>query len=225
MLCSEGIAARTDALLLSALVCTVSCHNRDARRRRQRGLGPRQRERGWVRMARGHRPHLDGHRRDPALAYFRDRLGPRVERSEVIEAVRVRLTYLDLGNAYLQLVEPLGPGQAPRRASTSTARACTTSRSASTTSPVPGRSGRRPSSRQRARSPIRLRPGRAPPRRPYRGDRLRARRRRRRDAGLAATGLRPAIPHPGGAALRLHRCRGRLPGRRLAYGQARLRSA
>jgi methylmalonyl-CoA/ethylmalonyl-CoA epimerase len=42
-----------------------------------------------------------------ALRYFRDRLGLRVAHSEEIAAPPVRLTYLDCGNAYVQLVEPL----------------------------------------------------------------------------------------------------------------------
>jgi methylmalonyl-CoA/ethylmalonyl-CoA epimerase len=46
---------------------------------------------------------------ETALAYFRDRLGLAVVWSEEIESSGVRLTYLDCGNAYLQLVEPLDP--------------------------------------------------------------------------------------------------------------------
>jgi methylmalonyl-CoA/ethylmalonyl-CoA epimerase len=46
---------------------------------------------------------------ESALAYFRDRLGLAVVSSEEIESSGVRLTYLDCGNAYLQLVEPLDP--------------------------------------------------------------------------------------------------------------------
>lgn len=42
-----------------------------------------------------------------ALAHFRDRLGLRVAHSEELATPRVRLTYLDCGNAFLQLVEPL----------------------------------------------------------------------------------------------------------------------
>lgn len=45
---------------------------------------------------------------DAALAFYRDRLGLVVCASEEIAAPHVRLTYLDTGNAYLQLVEPLG---------------------------------------------------------------------------------------------------------------------
>lgn len=46
---------------------------------------------------------------DAALSHFRDRLGLEVARSEEIPAPHVRLTYLDAGNAYIQLVEPLDP--------------------------------------------------------------------------------------------------------------------
>jgi methylmalonyl-CoA/ethylmalonyl-CoA epimerase len=42
-----------------------------------------------------------------ALDYFSGRLGLQVASSEEIESPRVRLTYLDAGNVYLQLVEPL----------------------------------------------------------------------------------------------------------------------
>jgi len=42
-----------------------------------------------------------------ALAYFRDRLGLEVAHSEELASPHVRLTYLDAGNAYLQLLEPL----------------------------------------------------------------------------------------------------------------------
>ena len=45
---------------------------------------------------------------EQALRHFRDRLGLRVTYSEELETPRVRLTYLDAGNAYVQLVEPLG---------------------------------------------------------------------------------------------------------------------
>jgi len=44
---------------------------------------------------------------DEALRYFSGTLGLRVTSSEEIRAPAVRLTYLDTGNAYLQLVEPL----------------------------------------------------------------------------------------------------------------------
>ncbi len=44
-----------------------------------------------------------------ALEYFSGALGLAVVSSEEIPVPRVRLTYLDAGNAYLQLVEPLDP--------------------------------------------------------------------------------------------------------------------
>jgi len=44
---------------------------------------------------------------DEALRFYRDHLGLRVVSSEEIPAPRVRLTHLDAGNAYVQLVEPL----------------------------------------------------------------------------------------------------------------------
>lgn len=44
-----------------------------------------------------------------ALRTYRDRLGLPVSHSEVQDGARVRLTYLDCGNAFLQLVEPLDP--------------------------------------------------------------------------------------------------------------------
>jgi methylmalonyl-CoA/ethylmalonyl-CoA epimerase len=46
---------------------------------------------------------------EAALRYFRDRLGLRVVAVDEPPEVPVRLTYLDLGNAFLQLVEPLDP--------------------------------------------------------------------------------------------------------------------
>ena len=46
---------------------------------------------------------------EEALRTFRDRLGLEVVHFEVSEQPPVRLTYLDTGNAYLQLVEPLAP--------------------------------------------------------------------------------------------------------------------
>jgi methylmalonyl-CoA/ethylmalonyl-CoA epimerase len=46
---------------------------------------------------------------DAALTYFRDRLGLRVAAVDEPPEVPVRLTYLDLGNTWLQLVEPLDP--------------------------------------------------------------------------------------------------------------------
>jgi methylmalonyl-CoA/ethylmalonyl-CoA epimerase len=42
-----------------------------------------------------------------ALRYFTGQLGLEVVHVDVIEELAVRLTYLDVGNAYLQLVEPL----------------------------------------------------------------------------------------------------------------------
>jgi methylmalonyl-CoA/ethylmalonyl-CoA epimerase len=44
---------------------------------------------------------------DEALRFYSDRLGLAVASSEVLAAPRVRLTYLDAGNAFVQLVEPL----------------------------------------------------------------------------------------------------------------------
>jgi methylmalonyl-CoA/ethylmalonyl-CoA epimerase len=46
---------------------------------------------------------------DDALRFYCDRLGLAVHSSEELDAPRVRLTYLDAGNAYVQLVEPLDP--------------------------------------------------------------------------------------------------------------------
>ena len=47
---------------------------------------------------------------EAALLHFRDRLGLVVVHSEEIEQPHVRLTYLDVGNAFIQLVEPLDEG-------------------------------------------------------------------------------------------------------------------
>ena len=44
---------------------------------------------------------------ESALAFYSGRLGLSVASSEEIDSPHVRLTYLDTGNAYLQLVEPL----------------------------------------------------------------------------------------------------------------------
>jgi methylmalonyl-CoA epimerase len=44
---------------------------------------------------------------EDALVYFSEHLGLEVVRSEVIEELEVRLTYLSTGNAFLQLVESL----------------------------------------------------------------------------------------------------------------------
>jgi methylmalonyl-CoA/ethylmalonyl-CoA epimerase len=46
---------------------------------------------------------------EEALGHFRDHLGLRVVATDAPPAVPVRLTYLDLGNTWLQLVEPLDP--------------------------------------------------------------------------------------------------------------------
>ena len=46
---------------------------------------------------------------DDALRFYEGRLGLRVQSTEEIDSPQVRLTYLDTGNAYLQLVEPLDP--------------------------------------------------------------------------------------------------------------------
>lgn len=47
---------------------------------------------------------------EAALRFYRERLGLRVAASEEIAAPHVRLTYLDVGNAFIQLVEPLDDG-------------------------------------------------------------------------------------------------------------------
>ena len=47
---------------------------------------------------------------DEALRFYEGHLGLRVQSSEEIDSPHVRLTYLDTGNALLQLVEPLDPG-------------------------------------------------------------------------------------------------------------------
>jgi methylmalonyl-CoA/ethylmalonyl-CoA epimerase len=46
---------------------------------------------------------------DAALGYYETQLGLPVHSSEEIDSPHVRLTYLDAGNAFLQLVEPLDP--------------------------------------------------------------------------------------------------------------------
>jgi methylmalonyl-CoA/ethylmalonyl-CoA epimerase len=46
---------------------------------------------------------------DEALRFYHERLGLPLHSTEEIEEPHVRLTYLDAGNAYLQLVEPLDP--------------------------------------------------------------------------------------------------------------------
>ena len=47
---------------------------------------------------------------EAALHYFRDQLGLQVAASEELDSPHVRLTYLDAGNAYVQLIEPLDAG-------------------------------------------------------------------------------------------------------------------
>lgn len=47
---------------------------------------------------------------DSALAFYRDHLGLRLASTEEVAEPHVRLTYLDAGNAYVQLVEPLDAG-------------------------------------------------------------------------------------------------------------------
>jgi methylmalonyl-CoA/ethylmalonyl-CoA epimerase len=46
---------------------------------------------------------------DAALAHFSGTLGLRVVERDALDSPRVRLTYLDAGNAYIQLVETLDP--------------------------------------------------------------------------------------------------------------------
>jgi methylmalonyl-CoA/ethylmalonyl-CoA epimerase len=46
---------------------------------------------------------------EQALRHFRDRLGLEVVLTEEIPVPPVRLTYLHVGNAFIQLVEPLDP--------------------------------------------------------------------------------------------------------------------
>lgn len=52
---------------------------------------------------------------DAALRHFRDRLGLPVVAVDEPPEIPVRLTYLDLGNTYLQLVEPLDDESAVAR--------------------------------------------------------------------------------------------------------------
>jgi len=47
---------------------------------------------------------------EEALRYFRDHLGLEVAKSEELQSPHVRLTYLDAGNAFIQLLEPLDRG-------------------------------------------------------------------------------------------------------------------
>ena len=49
---------------------------------------------------------------EDALRYYAGRLGLRVHSSEEVDVPHVRLTYLDAGNTFLQLVEPLDPSSA-----------------------------------------------------------------------------------------------------------------
>jgi methylmalonyl-CoA/ethylmalonyl-CoA epimerase len=49
---------------------------------------------------------------DAALRYYEGELGLPVHSSEEIASPHVRLTYLDAGNAFVQLVEPLEPASA-----------------------------------------------------------------------------------------------------------------
>jgi methylmalonyl-CoA/ethylmalonyl-CoA epimerase len=51
---------------------------------------------------------------EAALRYFGGHLGLQVAQSEELSTPSVRLTYLDAGNAYLQLVEPLDAGELAR---------------------------------------------------------------------------------------------------------------
>ena len=46
---------------------------------------------------------------ETALGYYRDRLGFPVVAEEAFETPPVRLTYVDCGNAAIQLIEPTGP--------------------------------------------------------------------------------------------------------------------
>jgi methylmalonyl-CoA/ethylmalonyl-CoA epimerase len=46
---------------------------------------------------------------DDALPYFTEQLGLRVAHQDQLATPPVRLTYLDCGNAWIQLVEPLDP--------------------------------------------------------------------------------------------------------------------
>lgn len=46
---------------------------------------------------------------EAAIAHFGGRLGLAVVHTEELERPRVKLTYLDAGNAFIQLVEPLDP--------------------------------------------------------------------------------------------------------------------
>jgi methylmalonyl-CoA/ethylmalonyl-CoA epimerase len=50
------------------------------------------------------------HRAEDVLGYFTDTLGLAVVHDEVIDAAGVRLVYLDAGNTFIQLAEPVGEG-------------------------------------------------------------------------------------------------------------------
>jgi methylmalonyl-CoA/ethylmalonyl-CoA epimerase len=54
------------------------------------------------------------HDTDAALRYYEGELGLAVHSTEEIDSPHVRLTYLDAGNAFLQLVEPLDAESALR---------------------------------------------------------------------------------------------------------------
>lgn len=47
---------------------------------------------------------------DAALPYYEETLGLKVVHDEIADDPGVRLCYLDAGNAYIQLVEPVRPG-------------------------------------------------------------------------------------------------------------------
>lgn len=49
---------------------------------------------------------------DAAVKHYETALGLRLVSSETVKALAVRLSYLDCGNAFLQLVEPLDPSSA-----------------------------------------------------------------------------------------------------------------
>jgi methylmalonyl-CoA/ethylmalonyl-CoA epimerase len=49
---------------------------------------------------------------EDAMRYFCDRLGLAVAHTQVLDDPHVRLTYLDAGNVYIQLVEPLDANSA-----------------------------------------------------------------------------------------------------------------
>lgn len=47
---------------------------------------------------------------DASLPFYADRLGLELVHDELLPSVGVRLAYLQLGNTYLQLVQPIGAG-------------------------------------------------------------------------------------------------------------------